>query len=176
MRFVPIKSVEQQAALSLHRTRDLLVRQRTQLINMIRSLLAELGLNLPKGVTHALAFVRRVVGGQAREVPALVAKVIEALAEQALEGQRRIRQLERDLLAWYRTSEIARRIATVPGVGLLGATALAATVTDPTQFRSGRQFAAWLGLTPLNNSSSALQRVCSGVVSGLRLTASERTL
>ena len=159
MRFVPIKSVEQQAALSLHRTRDLLVRQRTQLINMIRSLLAELGLNLPKGVTHALAFVRRVVGGQAREVPALVAKVIEALAEQALEGQRRIRQLERDLLAWYRTSEIARRIATVPGVGLLGATALAATVTDPTQFRSGRQFAAWLGLTPLNNSSGGKERL-----------------
>jgi transposase len=159
MRFVPIKSVEQQAALSLHRTRDLLVRQRTQLINMIRSLLAELGLNLPKGVTHALAFVRRVVGGQAREVPALVSKVIEALAEQALEGQRRIRQLERDLLAWYRTSEIARRIATVPGVGLLGATALAATVTDPTQFRSGRQFAAWLGLTPLNNSSGGKERL-----------------
>jgi transposase len=159
MRFVAVKSVEQQAALSLHRTRDLLVRQRTQLVNMIRGLLAEFGIDIPKGITHALAFVRRAVAGEAREVPPLAAKVIAALAEQALEGQARIRQLERDLLAWYRSSELARRIATVPGVGLLGATALAATVTDPAQFRSGRQFAAWLGLTPLQNSSGGKERL-----------------
>ena len=159
MRFVPIKSVEQQAALALHRTRDLLVRQRTQLVNMIRGLLAEFGIDLPKGITHALGFVRRAVAGEAHEVPTLAAKVIGALAEQAIEVQARIRQLERDLLTWYRTSELARRIATVPGVGLLGATALAATVSDPTHFRSGRQFAAWLGLTPLNNSSGGKERL-----------------
>src|ERR687898_737690 len=153
MRFVPIKSVEQQAALALHRTRDLLVKQRTQLVNMIRGLLAEFGINLPKGITHALGFVRRSVAGKAHEVPALAAKVIGALAEQAIEVQGRIRQLERDLLASYRSNDLAQRIATVPGVGLLGATAFAATVTDPTHFRSGRQFATWLGLTPLNNSS-----------------------
>jgi transposase len=99
------------------------------------------------------------VAGAAREVPDLAAKVIGTLAEQASEVQDRIRQLERDLLAWYRASELARRIATVPGVGLLGATALAATVTDPTHFRSGRQFAAWLGLTPLNNSSGGKERL-----------------
>jgi transposase len=145
MRFVAVKSVEQQAALSLHRTRDLLVRQRTQLVNMIRGLLAEFGIDIPKGITHALAFVRRAVAGEAHEVPPLAAKVIGALAEQALEGQARIRQLERDLMVWYRSSELARRIATVPGVGLLGATALAASVTDPTQFRSGRQFARGSG-------------------------------
>jgi len=85
--------------------------------------------------------------------------VIGALAEQAIEVQGRIRQLERDLLASYRSNDLARRIATVPGVGLLGATAIAATVTDPTQFRSGRQFAAWLGLTPLNNSSGGKERL-----------------
>ena len=149
MRFVPIKSVEQQAALALHRTRDLLVRQRTQLVNMIRGLLAEFGIDIPKGITNALAFVRRAVAGEANEVPDLATKVIGALAEQAIEVQCRIRQLERDLLASFRSNDLARRIATVPGVGLLGATAIAATVTDPTQFRSGRQFAAWLGLTPL---------------------------
>lgn len=159
MRFVPIKSVEQQAALSLHRTRDLLVRQRTQLVNMIRGLLAEFGVILPKGITHALEFARRTAAGEANEVPALAASVIKALAEQALEGQACIRQLERELLAWHRSSELAKRIATVPGVGLLGATALAATVTDPTQFRSGRQFAAWLGLTPLQNSSGGKERL-----------------
>ena len=159
MRFVPIKSVEQQAALALHRTRDLLVRQRTQLVNMIRGLLAEFGIAIPKGITNALAFVRRAAAGEANEVPDLATKVIAALAEQAIEVQDRIRQLERDLLASYRSNDLARRIATVPGVGLLGATAIAATVTDPTQFRSGRQFAAWLGLTPLNNSTGGKERL-----------------
>jgi transposase len=159
MRFVPIKSVEQQAALALHRTRDLLVRQRTQLVNMIRGLLAEFGIAIPKGITNALAFVRRAAAGEANEVPDLATKVIAALAEQAIEVQCRIRQLERDLLASFRSNDLARRIATVPGVGLLGATAIAATVTDPTQFRSGRQFAAWLGLTPLNNSSGGKERL-----------------
>lgn len=159
MRFVPIKSVDQQAALALHRTRDMLVRQRTQLVNMIRAVLAEFGIELPKGITYALAFVRRVVAGEAQDIPPLAGKVIAALAEQALEGQARLRQLERELLAWHRASELSQRIATVPGVGLLGATALAATVTDPTQFRSGRQFAAWLGLTPLQNCSGGKERL-----------------
>jgi transposase len=159
MRFVPIKSVDQQAALALHRTRDLLVRQRTQLVNMIRAVLAEFGIDIPKGITYALAFVRRVVAGEAQDIPPLAAKVIDALAEQTLEGQARIRRLERELLAWHRASELSQRIATVPGVGLLGATALAATVTDPTQFRSGRQFAAWLGLTPLQNCSGGKERL-----------------
>ena len=159
MRFVPIKSVDQQAALALHRTRDLLVRQRTQLVNMIRAVLAEFGIELPKGITYALAFVRRVVAGEAQDIPPLAGRVIAALAEQALEGQSRIHQLERELLAWHRSSELSQRIATVPGVGLLGATALAATVTDPAQFHSGRQFAAWLGLTPLQNCSGGKERL-----------------
>ena len=158
MRYVPMKSVDQQAALALHRTRDLLVRQRTQLVNMIRGVLAEFGIDIPKGITYALAFVRRVVAGEAQDIPHLAARVIGALAEQVLEGQARIRQLERELLAWHRSSELSQRIATVPGVGLLGATALAATVTDPAQFRSGRQFAAWLGLTPLQNCSGGKER------------------
>src|SRR5215213_8241679 len=139
--------------------RVILVRQRTQLVNMIRGLLAEFGIDIPKGITNALAFVRRAVAGEANEVPDLATKVIGALAEQAIEVQGRIRQLERDLLASFRSNDLARRIATVPGVGLLGATAIAATVTDPTQFRSGRQFAAWLGLTPLNNSSGGKERL-----------------
>jgi transposase len=159
MRFVPIKSVEQQAALALHRARDLLVRQRSQLVNMVRGLLAELGIHIPKGITHALAFVRRAVAGDVGDVPVVAARVISALAEQASELQGRIRQLERDLLAWYQSNDLAQRIATVPGVGLLGATAMAASVTDPTHFHSGRQFAAWLGLTPLNNSSGGKERL-----------------
>jgi transposase len=145
MRFVAIKSTDQQAALSLHRARDLLVRQRTQLVNLVRGLLAEFGVNIPRGITHALAFARRIVVG--------------ALSAQALAVQDQVHGLERELMAWYRASALARRIATVPGVGLLGATALAATVTDPGQFRSGRQFAAWLGLTPRLNSSGGKERL-----------------
>src|ERR1019366_3365260 len=159
MRFVAIKSVDQQAALSLHRARDLLVRQRTQLVNLVRGLLAEFGVNIPRGITHALAFARRIVAGEAQEVPELAAKVVGALAAQALAVQDQVRGLERELMAWYRASALARRIATVPGVGLLGATALAATVPAPGQFRSGRQFAAWLGLTPRLNSSGGKERL-----------------
>ncbi len=159
MRFVAIKSVDQQAALSLHRARDLLVRQRTQLVNLIRGLLAEFGVDIPRGITHALAFARRMAAGEAQEVPDLATKVVGALAAQALAVQDQVHRLERELLAWYRANALARRIATVPGVGLLGATALAATVTDPGQFRSGRQFAAWLGLTPRLNSSGGKERL-----------------
>jgi transposase len=159
MRFVAIKSVDQQAALSLHRARDLLVRQRTQLVNLIRGLLAEFGVNIPRGIAHALALARRLAAGEAQEVPDLATKVVGALAAQALAVQDEVRRLERELMAWYRSSTLARRIATVPGVGLLGATALAATVTDPGQFRSGRQFAAWLGLTPRLNSSGGKERL-----------------
>src|SRR4051794_41280702 len=100
-----------QAALALHRTRDLLVRQRTQLVNMIRGLLAEFGIAIPKGITNALAFVRRAAAREANEVPDLATKVIGALAEQAIEVQGRIRQLERDLLASFRSNDLARRIA-----------------------------------------------------------------
>lgn len=124
-------------------------------MNRVRGLLAEFGIDVPKGITDALAFVRRAVAGGAHEVPDLAAKVIGTLAEQAIEAQDRIRQLERDLLARYRSNDLARRIATVPGVGLLGASALAATVTDPTQFRSGRQFASGLAGT---DAAQQLQR------------------
>ena len=159
MRFVPVKSAEQQAALSLHRTWDLWVRQRTLLVNMIRGLLAEFGGAFPEGVGQALALARRVADGEIQELPALAAGVIKVLVEQVLEGHERIRKLDRELLVWHRSSELARSIATVPGVGLIGATALAASVTDPAQFRSGRQFATWLGLTPLQHSSGGKERL-----------------
>jgi transposase len=115
MRFVAIKSVDQQAALSLHRARDLLVRQRTQLVNLIRGLLAEFGVIIPRGITHALAFARRLAAGETQEVPDLATKVVGALAAQALAVQDQVHGLERELMAWYRANALARRIATVPG-------------------------------------------------------------
>jgi transposase len=93
------------------------------------------------------------------DIPPLAAKMILGLAGQILDLQARLREIERELLAWHRSSDIARRLATIPGVGTVCATALAASVTDPHQFRSGRQFAAWLGLTPLQHSSGGKERL-----------------
>jgi transposase len=159
MRYVAIKSPEQQAALALHRTRDLFVKQRTQLVNMIRGLLAEFGIEIRRGITHALILAERIAAGEMPDIPGLAAKMIMGLAGQILDLQARLREIERELLAWQRSSDIARRLATIPGVGTVCATALAASVTDPHQFRSGRQFAAWLGLTPLQHSSGGKERL-----------------
>ena len=159
MRFVPVKSPEQQAALSMHRTRDLLVKQRTQLVNMIRGLLAEFGIDIPKGLERALLKARQIVDGEAPDVPIEAAKVVVTLSQQALGIHVRLRAIDRDLLVWQRGNDVARRLMTMPGIGPIGATALAASVTDPHQFRSGRQFAAWLGLTPLQKSSGGKERL-----------------
>ena len=158
MRFVPVKSPEQQAALSMHRTRDLLVKQRTQLVNMIRGLLAEFGIDIPKGLERALLKARQIVDGEAPDVPIEAAKVVVTLSQQALGIHVRLRAIDRDLLVWQRGNDVARRLMTIPGIGPIGATALAASVTDPHQFRSGRQFAAWLGLTPKSHSSGGTER------------------
>jgi transposase len=159
MRYVAIKSPEQQAALALHRTRDLFVKQRTQSVNMLRSLLAEFGIEMRRGIEQALSLAERIAVGDMPGIPALAAKVIAGLAVQVLDLQARLREIERELLAWHRSNDVARRLATIPGVGTVCATALAASVTDPHKFRSGRQFAAWLGLTPLQHSSGGKERL-----------------
>ena len=159
MRFVAVKSPEQQAALALHRTRDLLVKQRTQLVNMIRGILAEQGVETPRGLHHALALSARLVGGEAPQVPALAQHVVEGLARQIAALQSELQAIEKEILAWHRSSDVSQRLATIPGIGLISATALAASVTDPQQFRSGREFAAWLGLTPLQSSSGGKERM-----------------
>ena len=158
MRFVAIKSPEQQSVLALHRTRDMLIRQRTQLVNMIRAQLAEFGIALAKGIQHALRFVGRLLDGEAPDIPALAIKVLKALAEQVRDLQARLGDLDRELMEWFRGNEVARRLETIPGIGIITASALAATVTDPHQFTSGRQFAAWLGLTPRANCSGGKER------------------
>ena len=159
MRFVAIKSREQQAALSLHRTRDLLVKQRTQLVNMMRGLLAEFGIDIPHGLERALLLARQVVDGATPDVPVEAVRMVGMLAQQALDTHAQLREIDRALVALQRSDDMARRLATIPGIGPVGATALAASVTDPGQFRSGRQFAAWLGLTPLQNSSGGKEQL-----------------
>ena len=159
MRFVAMKSPEQQSVLALHRSRDLLIRQRTQLVNMIRGHLAEFGIVLANGIQHALKLVDRLLDGAALDIPALAAKVVITLAEQVRDLQMRIGGLEKDLKTWSRDNEVVKRLQTIPGIGIVTASALAASVTDPQQFTSGRQFAAWLGLTPRANSSGGKERM-----------------
>ena len=159
MRFVPVKSREQQAALSMHRARDLLVKQRTQLVNMIRGLLAEFGVDIPQGVHRALEMARTIVDGEAPSVPPEAAKIVGRLSQQALDTHAQCREIDLDLLAWQKTNDTARRLMSIPGIGPIGATALAASVTDPHHFRLGREFAAWLGLTPRQHSSGGKERL-----------------
>lgn len=159
MRFVPVKSPEQQAALALHRTRDLLVKQRTQLVNMIRGVLAEFGIEMARGLHHALALAKRLTAGDAAEVPTLAQRVVASLALQIGAVQEQLATLEKELVAWHRANDLSQRLATIPGVGVIAATALAASVSEPERFRSGRQFAASLGLTPLPNSSGGKERM-----------------
>ena len=121
MRFVAVKSREQQAALSIHRARDLLVKQRTQLVNMIRGLLAEFGMDIPRGLERALLMARRIADGEAFDVPAEAGKVVLTLSQHVLETHYKVRELERETLRWHRGNALSQRLATIPGVGPIGA-------------------------------------------------------
>lgn len=114
----------------------------------MRGLLAEFGINVPEGLERALLLARQIVAGESPSVPAAAIEMVGMLAQQALDTHSRLQEIDRKLGALQKSDEMAKRIATIPGIGPVGATALAAAVTDPGQFRSGRQFAAWLGLTP----------------------------
>jgi transposase len=137
MRFVPVKSPEQQAALSMHRARDLLVKQRTELVNMVRALLAEFGINIPQGARLALEMARKIVEGEAPAVPTEAAKIAGRLSQQALDTHAQLREIDLDLLAWQRANDTVRRLTSIPGIGPIGATALAASVADASQSAQG---------------------------------------
>ena len=157
MRFVPIKSEEQQSLLVLHRGRDLLVRQRTQLINAIRGHLAEFGLIQAQGVAN----VTRLVDAMHKNVaiPEHARVIITLFAEQLGTLEKQIDLIEARIAACHKASAVSQRLATIPGIGPIIATAITATVVDPSAFRSGREFAAWLGLTPTQKSTGGKQRL-----------------
>ena len=159
MRFVPIKARDQQSVLVLHRSRDLLMRQRTMILNAIRAHLAEFGIVAPQGPRKVMELVARLRSGEQASLPEIARTALLALAAQLDSLGAEIRTLERRLMAWHRQDNASRRLATIPGVGLLTATALAASVPDPAVFKSGRQFAAYLGLVPRQNSSGGKERL-----------------
>ena len=159
MRYAAVKSAEQQSVLTLHRARELLVRQRTMLINAIRGHCAEFGIVVAQGASKVTALIGIIEDHQDDRLPALVRQALGSLIRQYEMVQEQILGLERQLTSWHRATEASRRLATIPGVGVITATALVATIGDASQFRSGRQLAAWLGLVPKQHSSAGKDRL-----------------
>jgi transposase len=159
MRFVPVKTVEQQAAAMLHRTRALLIRQRTQLINAVRGHLAEFGLVARQGARNIRELAELVRDTPMSALPDAARAMLVLLLEQLREAQIRIAHVERALEAWAARSDACRRLMAIPGVGTMSATALVVAMGDPSRFRSGRHFAARLGLVPKQDSSGERERM-----------------
>ena len=159
MRFVPVKTVEQQSALMMHRARDLLIRQRTMLVNALRGHLAEFGLIEAQGLHKVARLIAVVMDENDRRVPDIARQVLKVIVNQIEDIQTRIAGLETQVMAWHKSNPVSQRLATIPGIGPIIATAIAATVADPSIFRSGREFAAWLGLVPRQNSTGGKARL-----------------
>ena len=159
MRFVRVKSAEQQGQLMQHRTRDLLMRQRTQLINALRAHLAELGIVAAQGRQGIQELLTIVADDEDRRVPIDARASLMLLAAQLQAVQTLIGLIEKRIMAQHRSNEASKRLQTIPGIGVVGATAIAATVSDPTVFRSGRDFAAWIGLVPRQDSTGGKQKL-----------------
>jgi len=159
MRFVQVKSAEQQGQLMQHRTRDLLMRQRTQLINALRAHVAELGIVAAKGDKGVKELLTIVADEKDTRLPIDARASVIVLAAQLQAVQTLIGSIEKRIKAQHRSNEASKRLETIPGIGIIGATAIAATVADPTVFRSGRDFAAWIGLVPRQDSTGGKQKL-----------------
>jgi transposase len=162
MRFVPVKSEEQQAALMLHTTRQLMVERRTALINSLRGQLSEFGVIAAKGLSHARHLTRLVNEGTdslLAGLPSMVLDVLKLITGQLQETERAIAVLDQKIEDWHAQNPHAQVLTSVPGIGSLIAAAIAATTPDPAVFKSGRDFAAWIGLVPRQRSSGGKERL-----------------
>jgi transposase len=159
MRFVATKTREQQSCLTLHRTRHLLMRQQTSVINAIRAHLAEFGIVAPVGRQGVEQLLGVVADSNDKRLPEVARACVAALGAQLRGLKAQILEFDRMIRAWHRSSEVSKRLDQVPGVGPVLATALVASVADPRAFRSGRDFSAWIGLVPKQNSSGGKERL-----------------
>jgi transposase len=159
MRFVEVKSAEQQGRLMLHRTRDLLMRQRTQVINALRAHLAELGIAAAQGDAGLKELLKIIASDEDERLPTDAHASLIVLAMELQAMQTLIGSIEKRIMGQHRANEASRRLESIPGIGVIGATAITATVTDPKAFRSGRDFAAWIGLVPRQDSTGGKQRL-----------------
>ncbi|GGO76388.1 IS110 family transposase [Marinobacterium nitratireducens] len=153
MRFVPIKTQEQQASLSMHRVREGLVQERTAVANRIRGLLFEFGLVIPAGIRHLRFGLQDVIEANEHALPNTFRLLVQRLLDHFAYLDQQLKELEQDIHREYRASEACRRLGAIPGIGPITATALVATIGDARSFQSGRQLAAWLGLVPRQHST-----------------------
>ena len=153
MRFVPIKSVEQQAILSVHRVRQGFVKARTAQANQIRGLLGEFGLVIPQGICNVAKRVPELLEDASNELPVPFRHLIERLTQHLKELDRQVKEFEKEIIEWHRSSELSRKLEAIPGIGPLAASALVASIADAHSFDNGRQVSAWLGLVPRQSST-----------------------
>jgi transposase len=159
MRFVPTKSEQQQSGLMLHRSRQLLVRQRTMLSNAIRGHLAEFGIISAKGRNGTVELLKIITDEKDGRIPAVARFSLDVLARQHAAISAEIGAIEKRIHAWHRSSEESRRLEQIPGVGPIVATALISEVGDWKEFSSGRSLAAWIGLVPKQHSTGGKERL-----------------
>ena len=159
MRFVPTKTPEQQSCLMLHRTRHLFIRQQTAVINAIRAHLAEFGIVAPVGRNGVEQLLNIVADSTDKRLPDVARVCIAALGAQLRTLKVQILNFDRQIMAWHQSNEASKRLDQIPGVGPVLATALVASVADPKAFRSGRDFSAWIGLVPEQNSSGGKDKL-----------------
>ena len=157
MRFVPAKSVDEQAALMLVGVRSRLIANRTQLANAIRGYATEFGISAAKGLAHIPPLIERIQADET--VPDLARELFASQAEEYAQLERKIAEVNAKLKAWQRNDERSKRLNTIPGVGPVGAALLIMKTPAPELFRSGRQFAAWIGLTPKDHSTGGKLRL-----------------
>jgi transposase len=159
MRFVPIKTKQQQAVLALHRVRSLLVRQRTAAINALRGLLSEYGIVAGKGLRQLATLNERLSRAGESDVPSEAREALRCLFQHIDEISDKLQEMERRIVDWHKTSPDSQRLASAPGVGPITASAIVAAVGDGKQFKSSRHFAAWLGLTPRIKASGGKEKI-----------------
>jgi transposase len=157
MRFVPVKTEEQQSMLMIHRARDLLVRQRTAAVNALRGHLAEFGIVAARGTAKAHELMR--LAGDDERLPAMAQEALRYIVAQIHDIEIRLKSFEQRILSLAKENEVCKRLMTVQSIGPYIATAIAATVGDPRNFASGRHFAAWLGLTPKQHSTGGKEKL-----------------
>ena len=153
MRFVPVKNVEQQSVLALHRVRQGFVKARTAQANQIRGLLGEYGVVVPQGIAYIAQRVPALIEDAANELPGAFRLLVSRLLDHLKLLHQQVDEIEGQIKAWHRSSDASRRLEKVPGIGPLTASALVATVGDAKNFDNGRQLAAWLGVVPRQHSS-----------------------
>ncbi|WP_232431354.1 IS110 family transposase [Cupriavidus sp. UYPR2.512] len=149
MRFVPVKNIDQQAVLALHRSRQGFVRARTAQANQIRGLLGEFGLVIPRGITN----IAQHVPAASNELPGSFRLLVQRLIDHLKELDRQVEELETQIKAWHHANDATRRLAEIPGIGPITASALVASIGEGKCFSNARQLAAWLGLVPRQHSS-----------------------